>query len=321
MNSGLRPSSVRLIVRSAENGLRSTPLSSCVSTESRMSERLFLRLPDDPPCAPGTTVPAGTLRAFAVPARLRSVMVHVTAYEERFAPGSEVLERVLPDGASRLLVVLQSGAASVHVAGASVSPVVLSMRGHMHGLSIALQPGATLALFGVPADELAGRTVPWNCIAPKADRDLPERLAAAANDTARVGVVLTALGAMAQPAAPSSRRLVENAASRLRASAEGVSVRALAAQFDLSERRLQQLFAAHIGLAPSVWRRLQRLHGTLRLLRLAERPQWAHMALQSGYYDQSHMINEFRALCGLTPQQFLRRVVSDSSNTTVGPAD
>lgn len=285
-----------------------------------MSERLFLRLPDDPPCAPGTTVPASTLREFAVPAPVRSVVAHVTAYEERFAPGSEVVERVLPDGASRLLVVLHSGAASIQVAGASASPVVLSMRGHMHGLSIALRPGATLALFGIPADELAGRAVPWSDIVPKAHRDLPEQLAAAADDAARAGVVLASLGAMHRPQDPGSRRRAAHVAGRLQASAGGISVRALAAELALSERRLQQLFAAQIGLAPSVWRRLQRLHGTLRLLRTAETPQWAQMALDNGYYDQSHMINEFRALCGLTPLQFLRRVASDSSNTAAGAA-
>lgn len=282
-----------------------------------MSERLFLRLPDDPPCAPGTTVPASTLREFAVPATLRSTVAHVTAYEERFAQGSEVVERVLPDGASRLLIVLQRGVASVHVAGASASPVVLSMRGHMHGLSIALGPGGTLGLFGVSADELAGRTVPWHDLAPKAHRDLPEQLAAAADDATRVGLVLGSLGAMQRHLDPGFRRLVEHAAGHLRAHAGGITVRALATTMNLSERRLQQLFAAQLGLSPSVWRRLQRLHGTLRLLRAAEAPQWAELALRAGYYDQSHLINEFRVLCGLTPQQFLRRVVSDSSNTAV----
>lgn len=284
-----------------------------------MSERLFLRLPDDPPCALGTTVPAGTLREFAVPAPVRSLVAHVTAYEERFAPGLEVVERVLPDGASRLLIALQDGAASVRVAGASVSPVVLPMRGHMHGLSVALHPGASLALFGVPADELAGRTVPWDVVS-SAHRDLPERLAAAATDAERVGLVLTALGEMHRPPDPAHRQVVEHAARRLGTNAGGTTVRALAAELHLSERRLQQLFAAQIGLAPSVWRRLQRLHGTLRLLRMARTPQWAEMALRTGYYDQSHMINEFRALCGLTPRQFQRRVVSDSSNTTDGAA-
>lgn len=284
-----------------------------------MSERLFLRLPDDPPCAPETTVPPGTLRAFAVPAPLRSALAHVTAYEERFAPGQAVAERVLPDGASRLLITLTRGAASIHVAGASASPVVLTMSGHMHGLSVALQPGATLGLFGVPADALAGLTVPWEDLVPRAHRDLPERLAAAADDDTRVGDLLHALHAMQRPADAAARRLVEHAASRLSVNAGSLSVRHLAAELNLSERRVQQLFATQLGLAPSVWRRLQRLHGTLRLLRTAESPKWTEIALCAGYYDQSHLINEFRALCGLTPQQFLQRAVSDSSNTTHDP--
>ena len=301
------------------HALESTSLSSRVSTELRMSERLFLRLPDDPPCTPETTVPASTLREFAVPAALRSALAHVTAYEERFAQGSEVVERVLPDGAARLLIVLQRGAASIHVAGASAGPVVLTMRGHMQGLSITLRPGATLRLFGVPADELAGRTVRWDDIVDKAHRDLPEQLAATVDDAARVDHVVQSLRALQRPSAPASLRLVEHAAGHLRAQAGDISVRALAATMNLSERRLQQMFASQVGLTPSVWRRLQRLHGTLRLLRTAKAPHWAEVALRAGYYDQSHLINEFRALCGLTPQQFLRRVVSDSSNTTVGP--
>ena len=76
-------------ISSSEQGLESMSLSSGLSNESRMPERLFLRLPDDPPCAPGTTVPASTLREFPVPAPLRSVVTHVTSYEERFAPGAE----------------------------------------------------------------------------------------------------------------------------------------------------------------------------------------------------------------------------------------
>jgi AraC-like DNA-binding protein len=283
-----------------------------------MTERLFLRLSGDPPCAPETTVPSATLRAFTVPTPLRSAVADVTAYEERFAPGHEVAERVLPDGASRLLIVLQRGAASIHVAGASARPVVLTMRGHMHGLSVALHPGATLGLLGVPADELAGLTVPWEDIAPQAYRHMPEQLAAAASDAMRVRHLLRTLHALQRPGDPAARRLVGHAVSRLRAPSGGISVRALAAELELSERRVQQLFAAQLGLAPSVWRRLHRLHRTLRLLRAAEAPAWADIALTAGYYDQSHLINEFRAFCGLTPQQFLQRVASGSSKTRNG---
>lgn len=280
-----------------------------------MSERLFIRLPEDPVCAPGTTVPASTLTEYSVPAALQSVVAHVMAYEEWFAPDREVVERVLPDGASRLLIVLHDGVASIHVAGARATPVLLTMSGHMHGLSITLNPGATLGLFGIPANELAGLTVQWDDLVTKAHRDVPEQLVAATDDATRVQYVLQSLQAIQRPP-DSSRQLLEYAANRLGPKTGDVSVRKLAAELNLSERRVQQLFASHIGLAPNVWRRLQRLHGTLRLLRTAETHQWSEVALRAGYYDQSHLINEFRALCGLTPKQLLQRAVSDSSNTT-----
>lgn len=285
-----------------------------------MPERLFIRLPEDPSCAPETTVPAHTLSAFAVPARLRSAVANVMAYEERFAQGHETVERVLPDGASRLLIALHPGAATVHVAGARADAVLLAMGGHVHGLSVTLNPGALPALFGVPAKELAGLTAPWEDIAPRAHRHLAEQLAASNDDAARVRHLLASLQALQRPSDP-SRRLVEYASRRLSDTRGGLSVRELAAELHIGERRVQQLFAANIGLAPGVWRRLQRLHGTLRLLRTArttETPRWAEMALDAGYYDQSHLINEFRSLCGLTPQQFLQRAVSDSSNTGNG---
>jgi AraC-like DNA-binding protein len=34
---------------------------------------------------------------------------------------------------------------------------------------------------------------------------------------------------------------------------------------------------------------------------------WADLALDCGYYDQSHLINEFKSFSGLTPLEFLRR--------------
>lgn len=70
-----------------------------------------------------------------------------------------------------------------------------------------------------------------------------------------------------------------------------------------------------LGLSPRTFNRLARLHGMLRTLRSQPRVAWADLAAGSGYYDQAHLTNEFRALCGLTPGEFARRAVSVSSNT------
>jgi transcriptional regulator GlxA family with amidase domain len=80
----------------------------------------------------------------------------------------------------------------------------------------------------------------------------------------------------------------------------------------VGERRLQQLFNAHVGLTPRAWLRLQRLRACLRVLRESPRPSWAQMALDAGYYDQAHLVNDFRALCGVTPTEYLRRLARSS---------
>jgi AraC-like DNA-binding protein len=36
---------------------------------------------------------------------------------------------------------------------------------------------------------------------------------------------------------------------------------------------------------------------------------WADLALQCGYYDQSHFVNEFRSFSGLSPLEFLQRTL------------
>ena len=77
------------------------------------------------------------------------------------------------------------------------------------------------------------------------------------------------------------------------------------------DRRRQ--FNTHIGLSPSTWRRLARLHGRLCALRRQANPEWSDVALEAGYYDQSHLINEFQAICGCTPMAFRREAISGSS--------
>lgn len=276
-------------------------------------ERLFLRLEDDPLYAPETTVPAGTLRELAVPAALQAQVAHLIAYDEQLPPDAVVNERVLPDGALRLI--FDFSAATAQVAGPSTQPVLLSMRGHLQGLSVTLRPGAATALFGLPAHELAERTVDWDTLVAAPQRGLLGRLQDAHGDTERADILLSALGAMRRPDDGAERHKVAHATALLRSSGDARRVAAVAAAVGVGERRLQQIFRNQLGLSPRAWSRLARMHECLRLLRRSGLPRWNELALEGGFYDQSHLVNEFQALCGLTPGQFLQRSVSGSSKT------
>lgn len=77
------------------------------------------------------------------------------------------------------------------------------------------------------------------------------------------------------------------------------SVRETARQIGWSERRFSQVFREAVGLTPKVWCRIQRFQRAVHQLHSGADIHWAELALDCGYYDQSHFANEFRAFSGV----------------------
>jgi AraC-like DNA-binding protein len=292
------------------------------------SERLYVRLDEDPLHGPEASMPAGSLWAFPVAGPLRSHVTHILLYREALPDGREVLERVLPDGAVRLVFNLgdapsagEGAGQPVEAIGASAAPALVRLRGTVEGLSVTLRPGAAAALLGMPACEIAGTAVHLDQLWRGQGAELRECIATAPDDASRVEVLRAALERRLAQGDAASRRAAHAAAIRaaqlIAESAGRRSLRDVAAAVGIGERRLQQLFQQQVGLSPRAWSRLARLHACLRAMRQprARMPGWAELALEGGFYDQSHLVNEFKALCGLTPTEFLGRAISVSSNT------
>ncbi len=58
-------------------------------------------------------------------------------------------------------------------------------------------------------------------------------------------------------------------------------------------------------MTPKVFARLARLKAAMRLSEGQVRPEWAEIAAATGYFDQSHMVRDFRDLNGATPVAFV----------------
>jgi AraC-like DNA-binding protein len=87
----------------------------------------------------------------------------------------------------------------------------------------------------------------------------------------------------------------------------------LAAAVGLSDRQLRRRFSIVVGLRPKAYGRVVRLHAALRLARSVTRPSWADIAQQCGFYDQPHLIAEFRAATGVSPAALHGRFLQSSS--------
>jgi AraC-like DNA-binding protein len=71
-----------------------------------------------------------------------------------------------------------------------------------------------------------------------------------------------------------------------------------------SERRFSQIFREQVGLSPKVWCRVQRFQRAVKLLHAGADVRWTELALDCGFYDQSHFANEFRAFSGIDPTTY-----------------
>lgn len=82
-----------------------------------------------------------------------------------------------------------------------------------------------------------------------------------------------------------------------------ISIRSLAAGLGMSQDRFEKRFRRIIGTSPKQYCSLLRLRWALQGV---GRESLAALALESGYYDQSHFIREFRSVMGAAPGRFLR---------------
>ncbi|MUL66896.1 AraC family transcriptional regulator [Mycobacterium sp. CBMA 234] len=161
------------------------------------------------------------------------------------------------------------------------------------------RPGGFAARFGRDAGALTGRVLPVDdelLGAPMAFADDIEQAAAAMDD---------AIGD--HPGSDPTYRELLALLDRVSADAQLHRVEQVMAQSPWSERTTQRIFRRYVGV-PVKWvlcrYRLQ--HAALQIETVPDL-DFAALAVQLGWYDQAHFINDFRAMLGCTPGEYAGR--------------
>lgn len=174
-------------------------------------------------------------------------------------------------------------------------------------VGVQLRPGASLALLGLPADELAGRHVRLEDLWGAQAGLLHEQLLSAPSAEAQLrrleAALMTRLSSSPRASWHGAHAAVLAGLQQLRA---GSSVKLAASHSGYSERQFVRLFSQAVGLPPRLYLRVQRFQQALRLMqaRAPQRASLAAVAFEAGYSDQPHFNRDFRAFSGLTPEQY-----------------
>jgi len=224
-------------------------------------------------------------------------------------------ERVLPNGCIQVVIslarsYLTSCGEDGAVEGRLPHAIIVGARGRYEVVDITdmselagivIAPGGFTRLFRERADLFFEQSVALDQVWP--ERGLIERLCEAPTPAWK----LKALDLLLQQriAGGIDRKPLVDGAIRL-LGCPGAGVAECARQAGVSIRHLSQVFREEVGIQPKAWWRIQRFQAAIKdLYRGADLP-WAELALQCGYYDQSHFINEFRAFSGINPTTYMQ---------------
>ncbi len=178
-------------------------------------------------------------------------------------------------------------------------PVINEPTGETYAMGIVTTPVGCEAVFGLRPGTVRGRVVELlNAWAPA--RDLRDSLIR----TGERSAMLDALEAALAPAEVRGTRRVASAVAAFEDDPRR-PIEDIAKSLELSHAHLDREFGRIVGLSPRRLARLLRVRRLLDEIDVRGSNDWAELAHTYGWFDQAHLIRDFKRHTGVTPTQYV----------------
>ncbi len=182
----------------------------------------------------------------------------------------------------------------------------LLLSGTLRVFNIRFTPVGFRTLFGIPARHLTDSAESAVDVLGPEVHAVADRLAAARSPAQLRDIAEEFLRErLALVKAPKTAVPIAGVARSLAGHHGAGDIAALAARAQVSTRQLERLFHEYVGVSPKTFARLARLKFALELGERSPSRDWAAIASAAGFYDQSHMVRDFSAMTGESPDRFL----------------
>jgi AraC-like DNA-binding protein len=182
-----------------------------------------------------------------------------------------------------------------------------TLEGTSRVFGIKFRPGGFRPFLGSSVGTLANRMVPIKEIFGSNAHQWELTISGSVQDDALIAAATEFLRARLPPPDANvllATRLVEQISMAAEGESAIRSVQALARRSGMSQRSLQRLFQEYVGASPKWVICRYRLHELVERLKAGEALDGAQTALELGYCDQAHLINDFRAIIGYSPSRY-----------------
>jgi AraC-like DNA-binding protein len=253
---------------------------------------------------------------FAAPSNeLAPYIKRYWAIENTLDKGESCVQRIIPTGLTELLLYFTSRpkvltnnkylSDNTALYGHQNDFYDMEIKGDLSVFSIVFQPQGLMQFFKFPLHEICNQNVPLKYIIGQAGRDLEEKMSETATFHQKVKIVETCLlNLLKTNLADFEFRRINHIAELIKRTCGNININQMASEACLCRKQFERIFAEHIGISPKQYLKIIRFQFALFQKQKNFNMSMLDLSYECGYYDQSHFINDFKSLSGLTPRQY-----------------
>ncbi|MES2108512.1 MAG: AraC family transcriptional regulator [Bacteroidota bacterium] len=170
---------------------------------------------------------------------------------------------------------------------------------------IEFKKGMAQPFLGMPLTEITGRVVEGELVLNKVFSELRERLLEQDNPAAMFKLAEAMLHNQFQGKL-SVNAFVDFAISCILANPAGTTIKNIAGKAGYSSKHLINIFSNHTGVSPKSFLRIMRFQKAIQDIETTGAISWVSLAHDCGYYDQAHLIANFKEFSGFTPLEYMQ---------------
>ncbi len=218
-------------------------------------------------------------------------------------------ERILPDGSMDIIFNLGSSTSSIPKHSIGVSGMMTkfsdkSFDENTNLFGIRLKSGILSQLTKFPLFEAKNKTIEASLIIPVFNLEILEKLEEQKNFEQKIQLVENKIYSILNTKKNSNDSLVFSVIEFIRCTSEPVSIKKIAENHYISLRQLERKFKHKVGVTIKEYERIIRFKKTKSNIKSQPGESLLHIAFNNGYFDHSHLTNEFKRFSGQIPSDF-----------------
>ena len=187
---------------------------------------------------------------------------------------------------------------------------VFQATGSVKCLCVLLKPYGALKLFGLPQIELRDRAFELDLLCGVDGKNIVEEIILAKNDLEKIRFI--------------ERFLIKNFKKVKRKKNENdeilkilnlifdqkgcVKIKDVCSRHDINIKTLERHFKYRFGLTPKEFSRIIRLNHLYQMINNNSGINWQDVVYECSYYDQAHLINEFKEFTKMPPESAVKNI-------------